>query len=381
MDPRERDARRARSVLAALELQASGEGLEVVVWAANAAGVLVEGGDVTGFIPLSELAPGSFAAVKAEEERLVGGGAAAGPEARRAALRAALVGATLPAQVAQVDAAGGRVILSERAAARAQRARRRRAMEPIPPAALAGAAALVGSVVPATVVAVREFGVFLEVEVQTVVGPALVAGLVHSSEVSWREGGGGGGGGGAPREGQRLQARVLHVDPAKARVFLSIRRAGANPLLETLDSLLASSAPSATAPGGLAGPGGQARQTVDAATDLRPLLGDLEAAARFVAAVGAAPGVGGAALGARLQSRATSQELQVYLAKADAAEAAAEAAGGTQRYRLVVRQGMDVQEVALTAALARGAVRELAARTVAALAAEVEVEAEAAAPA
>lgn len=92
-----------------------------------------------------------------------------------------------------------------------------------------------------------------------------------------------------PQAGQRVQAAVLHVDAAKARVFLSVRRTTANPLLETLDSLVTGSA--ASAAGGDGGSG---------AVDQRAAVGDLPEALRFCELLRQRPGVAAAEPGVRL---------------------------------------------------------------------------------
>lgn len=117
-----------------------------------------------------------------------------------------------------------------------------------------------------------------------------------------------------------MRAQVLHIDPAKARIFLSIRRTTASPLLETLDSLTTAAAAAAAAAAQAAasgGGGGGGSASEAAAMDQRAALGDLPEAVRFCevllqqgrgAVLSAAPGV-------RLQGRAASQELEVYMVR------------------------------------------------------------------
>ena len=243
-----------------------------------------------------------------------------------------------------------------------------------------------------------------------------------------------------PQVGQTLPAVISHADVEKGRVFLSFRLAVLHPLQETLESLLALSNPG----GGGGGGGGGEDGGKPAAQDLRPALGDMADALRFCEVLAAAPGVEAAEPGVRLQSRASSQTLevrpcalgkpgrlseaacrcrgrsrrgaqegcrvclegcaavraasaalhqrggcsfcaprpksgeQVYLARdddVDAVPAAAEAAaaGGAaaaQQYRLVLRKGLCVQEVAVRARLPREEMRALVADTVAELSGE-----------
>jgi hypothetical protein len=159
-----------------------------------------------------------------------------------------------------------------------------------------------------------------------------------------------------------VQAAVLHVDSAKARVFLSVRRTTNNPLLETLDSLVAGSA-AATA-GNDGGPG---------AVDQRPRLGDMPEALRFCDLLRQRPGVAAAEPGVRLQSRAAAQELEVYLSTKSASSGteAPSDVGAAESFSLVLRKGQSVQEVAVTAALSRDEMRELATACVTEVAQEI----------
>lgn len=119
-----------------------------------------------------------------------------------------------------------------------------------------------------------------------------------------------------------------HVLFLAARIFLSIRRTTANPLLETLDSLVTSAAASAnggsssassSAASGAGASGGEGSQAAAPAAPLdeRPQLGDLPEAVRFCELLmeGGRGAVLSATLGVRLQSRASSQELEVYLVR------------------------------------------------------------------
>lgn len=96
----------------------------------------------------------------------------------------------------------------------------------------------------------------------------------------------------------------MHVDAAKARVFLSMRRTAPNPLLETLDSLVTSAGAASTA---AARDGDADTRAAAAQLDQRPALGDLAEAAAFAGLLRAARGVHSVELGVRLQSRAASQ--------------------------------------------------------------------------
>lgn len=107
--------------------------------------------------------------------------------------------------------------------------------------------------------------------------------------------------------GQQVRAKVMHVDAAKARVFLSMRRTAPNPLLETLDSLVTSAAAASQAAPGSGGAGAADAGAAVAQLDQRPVLGDLSEAVAFAGLLRATRGVHSVELGVRLQSRAASQ--------------------------------------------------------------------------
>ncbi|KAL4458847.1 hypothetical protein ABPG75_013712 [Micractinium tetrahymenae] len=415
----------------------------LTVWQVNSAGVLVRNERLSGFVPSSLLAPATVGQVFEEEQRLAAAAAAGSIVAqleqegapastaegasldaatrsgvRREALAAVMMGRQLSALVVNVDEKSGRVVLSERAAVSAYKQPGARAAPPTLEE-LRAAARQLGDVVDATVVVVKPFGCFVEFSVglpaadadavwgdqQAAPRSTVLVGLVHASEVSWD-----------PRVdimqavkvGQQVRAKIMHVDAAKARVFLSMRRTAPNPLLETLDSLVTSAAAASQAggPGGGGGSGGAASGSsggggtgpAAAQLDQRPALGDLPEAAGFAQLLRASPSVHSVALGVRLQSRAASQSLEVYIAKNPAAGigSAVAAAGSTPSgsaagaqpvgpapavpgdalsYNLVLRKETSVQEVALVASLDREEVRQLAATCVAELAAEAEVAA------
>jgi hypothetical protein len=399
--------RRARSVQLALDLQASKGQVTVKVWQTNAAGVLVSNdkAEITGFIPLTELSHVHASAILKEERRIrasivdnnsnnkdtntsdataTGATTTAapapseGPAIRRAAM-GILRDQEFLVEVIAVDKESGRVIFSEKAAAQTMSTERL----VVSPEGLAAAAQSIGSLVECRVRSVRPFGLFVDFPLKLESGQEeLGIGLVHSSELSWDNALPASVSGKSRKQGvsfsssgegqladfapgQVVTARLTHVDPRKARIFLSIRRATPNPLLETLDSLLASTSSGgagATMPGASAsGP----RQTLDAAVDIRPLVGDLEVAQQFAEAVVEVEGVISATLGVRLESRASSPDVEVYMAKETGEEGASSDSQGAKMYRLVIRCGVDVQEVEIKCVLDRIAVRELAAATVA----------------
>lgn len=388
---RERAARHIRSLEIASALQESNGQTEVKVWQVNAAGLLVTSADgLTGFIPLTEMSHKHAAAVLTEERRLSAlPEAVEGPALRRAAM-SILKDLTFLVEVIALDKEAGRVILSERAAVRSMATRPSEAPSS---AALSLAAAAVGQLVPARIRSVRPFGVFVDFPLKNEDGTDEMAfGLVHSSELSWdayptSSQNGGAPSGAAPNSktsqqigvpgalfipGQQVTARLTHVDFAKGRIFLSIKRATPNPLLETLDSLLANAGgtPAVANDGASASAVPGPRQTMDASVDVRPLLGDLEVAQKFAEAVVETEGVVSATLGVRLESRASSPDVEVYMAKESAVSEGEDDGKAPKVYKLVLRKGRDVQEVEVACMLDRASLRELAAATVAKIGAD-----------
>ena len=380
----ERFDRRARSLTAAEALRSGGNGsggvpgqTQVSVWQINAAGVLVseENGDIFGFIPLTELSHAHVSAVLAEEKRILAENPVAERSVGRRAAMSILRNQQFLVQVLAVDRDSGHVILSERAA---DRSLARLSPQTLSPEVLALAATMVGELVTARIRNVRPFGVFLDF----MLGELPAFGLVHTSEISWDTLSS------SPAltltAGQEITARLTHVDISKGRIFLSIRRATANPLLQTLDSLLSSSViprydttttTTTTTDSTTNRDGGVMpveRQTLDAAVDVRPFMGDMDVAVKFAESVLEVEGVISAELGSRLEGRASSPGVEIYMAK-DATTTTSSSSGGSgddegpTTYKLVLRQGRDVQEVKVLSTLQRAALREVAAELVAGL--------------
>lgn len=185
------------------------------------------------------------------------------------------------------------------------------------------ASAKVGSILPCTVTNVTDFGVFCRFDVN---GTEMV-GLVYRTEISWLEDGDV-----AMNDisvGATRPAKVVHVDMNKAHVFLSFKRTTPNPLLETLDTLMMSGGDRS------ASSTGTGRETVES-IDLRPLLGDMDDAVAIANSLRQV-GFHRVALGPRLNSKATSQAVELYLAKAKPGEG--------EQTTMIVRRGDAVQEI------------------------------------
>lgn len=359
-------ARKIRSMQAALAAQQQGEIVEAMVWGNNSAGVLAQAGAITGFIPFSEFSQELMNNVLDAERLIVEREQTEDTSARRLAL-ASLVGRSLMVSVAHVDEESCRVILSERSALRSMN--RSPASKEIDSKTLAAAVKAVGGVFRARVRSIRPFGCFLDFEIPLQDGDTVtVTGLCHISEFTWDTLS-------DPstlfHPGQTVEARLVFVNEAKGRLFLSIRRAEPNPLLETLDSLLG--APSVNSQR-ISNPylgtksndvlDGTVRTTADASEDLRPFLGDLDIAIAFAQEISKSKDVDKVILGKRLQSRAVSQEIQVFMPRTEDNEADTATMNvgnqGSYRRKLILRSGQDVQTVEVDTPLDRESLRELA---------------------
>jgi small subunit ribosomal protein S1 len=180
-----------------VECQAEGKLVELPVVGYNRGGLLVLWDDVEGFVPASQLCEG----------------APYGDEQSRQEWLAAQVQNTLTLKAIEVDPAQNRLILSERAAKRAQ---------PTDESVLDTLDA--GDVCWGRVTNLCAFGAFVDL--------GGVEGLIHISELSW-------GRVSHPADvlqsGQEVQVYVLNVDPERGRVGLSVKRLHPDPW-ETVDS-------------------------------------------------------------------------------------------------------------------------------------------------
>jgi len=168
------------------ECQAEDRTVDLEVVGYNRGGVLVEWGDVVGFVPASQLCDG----------------VASGDDQARKAAFAALIGCTLTLKAIEVNREQNRLILSERAT--------RRVMEPD----LRVLERLCdGDVCQGRVTNLCSFGAFVDL------GGA--EGLIHISELSW-------GRVAHPSDvlqsGQEVEVFVLSVDRDRARIALSLKR-------------------------------------------------------------------------------------------------------------------------------------------------------------
>lgn len=186
-------AAEAKDWVKALELQQSQEVVECKVVGFNRGGVLVNLGQLRGFIPNSQIG----------RSRNI-----SNQDSRQKELQV-LVGKTIKVKVIEVDQERNRLILSEQAA-------RKEIREAMRSELLSNTN--VGDVCDGRVVNIADFGAFVDI--------GGIEGLVHLSELSWKRVSN-------PAEilkiGDAVQVYVLSVDDDRQRIALSIKRLEADP--------------------------------------------------------------------------------------------------------------------------------------------------------
>lgn len=180
--------------LDAERLQQTQEIYEGAIAGYNKGGLIVKLGRLRGFIPASQVSLSRRRRAEGET-----------PDKRWAKM----VGEPIVARVVEVDRRRNRLILSERAAAReAREALKQRLIRDLKP----------GEVRTGHVISLADFGAFVDI------GGA--DGLVHLSEISWKRLS-------HPSEmlkvGQKVQVKVLGVDPERKRISLSMRELEQDP--------------------------------------------------------------------------------------------------------------------------------------------------------
>lgn len=175
------------------ELSRSGETYQGKVIGHNKGGLLVQVGQLRGFMPISQLANSrSFNRDRSTPEQL-----------------RVIVGQPITAKVIEVDRSRNRLILSERAAVKEQRAEQReRLLTELER----------GDVRNGRVVNITDFGAFVDI--------GGIEGLVHISELSWKRVNDPGD---VIRLGQEVEVYVLDVDQERQRVALSLKRLETDP--------------------------------------------------------------------------------------------------------------------------------------------------------
>lgn len=175
----------------ARELYKTDQVISLAVTGFNRGGLLVDGDDLKGFVPVSHLLTYEAESDKREREVCL----------------AAYIGRDLPLKVIECDHTRGRVVFSERAA-QADSGSRLALLDILK----------IGSTVHGCVTTVTDFGVFVDL--------GGIEGLIHISELSW----------GRVRHpgdlikvGEQVTASVIQLDRERSRVALSIKRLLDNP--------------------------------------------------------------------------------------------------------------------------------------------------------
>ena len=157
----------------------------------NRGGLLVDGEQIHGFVPVSHLVE-----VPCELN-----------DADREIVLASYIGRSISLKVIECDEERGRIVFSERAAL-AQAGRRNQLLEELK----------VDTCVKGVVTNITDFGVFVDL--------GGVEGLIHVSEISW-------GRVNHPNEivhvGQHVSAYILQIDRDRSRIALSLKRLCDNP--------------------------------------------------------------------------------------------------------------------------------------------------------
>lgn len=175
------------------ELAHSGETYQGKVVGHNKGGLLIQVGQLRGFMPISQLANSrGFDRDRSTSDQL-----------------RVIVGKPITAKVIEVDRSRNRLILSERAAMKERRAEQRERLL---------AELQQGDVREGRVVNLTDFGAFVDI--------GGLEGLVHISELSWKRVN-------DPRDvlqlGQEVEVYVLDVDQDRQRVALSLKRLETDP--------------------------------------------------------------------------------------------------------------------------------------------------------
>jgi len=257
-----------------------------------------------------------------------------------------LIGSSIEAKVIQVDAAGRKLVLSERAASLAS---------------LAGAVNA-GDVLTGVVTRLADFGALVSLQNPGDGGLHGAEGLIHLSELSWDavltpEA--------VVQPGTVVRVKVLGTDTEKGQIRLSLKRMEADPLTETLDALLPLSS-SESSGGSSSGEEFSSAERVSSSASASTSSSSLDFASSSAApalvptsiegvceALRAEPGVDAVRLGRQAEEkRAVSQDLEVWISKAVVADG----------FALVARSGRLAQEIHVTTSLPRDAMKQAVTR-------------------
>jgi small subunit ribosomal protein S1 len=174
------------------ELYENDEIIELQVLGFNKGGLLVQGVDVQGFVPISHLinTPVNFAS-----------------DDERNKFLEKYIGSKIPVKIIECEPANERIVFSERAA-QAGEGKRKELFDLLKP----------GVITTGMITNVTEFGAFVDL--------GGVEGLIHVSEISW-------GRVAKPTDllevGSTIKVIVMQINPQTSRIALSIKRLTENP--------------------------------------------------------------------------------------------------------------------------------------------------------
>lgn len=173
-----------------------GEIISVKISEANKGGLLVQIGEIQGFIPASQLSPENYPKVKGGDKNEI------------LSRLKKLLGKSIKVKVIDVDQSAGKLILSEKAACAEKRKKKVSGFK-------------VDQIIKGKVTGIVDFGVFVDI--------GGIEGLVHISEVSWDKVDNLGD---YVKVGQEIKVKIINIESDK--VFLSIKKLTPDPWVKAV---------------------------------------------------------------------------------------------------------------------------------------------------
>eukprot|EP01018_Ginkgo_biloba_P006308 Gb_13624 [translate_table: standard] len=277
----------------------SGEIYEGKVDGSNSGGLLVRFHSLQGFLPYSQMS----------SSRVLKDGSKMMSEAAKY-----LIGTTISLKIIQVNEQEKKLIFSEKQAIWAN------FVDQIKD----------GDIFEGRVNSVADFGAFVDLRFPD--GGYHVGGLVHISEISWdlvrnvRD---------VLKEGEEVQVKVVEIDKEKLRLALSIKQLQADPLFETLDTVLPQEEFVYTD-----------KSSADGEVTSEPLPGLEQICEELLQETG----ITEVKIGRQaLEKRVVSQDLELWLSNTAVEDG---------RFTLLARAGRQVQEVYLQTSLDREGIKQ-----------------------
>ncbi|KAL3681363.1 hypothetical protein R1sor_024319 [Riccia sorocarpa] len=300
--PEAKQARRAADWRKAEKLKETGTLHKGRVDAHNSGGILVRINQLQGFLPFSQLN-----AARLTKDGVTRTSAEVGKE---------LVGELITVKVIECSEEERRLIVSEKQAVLVESIQQIKE----------------GDIYQGRVNSVTDYGAFVDLRFPD--GSYPVSGLVHVSELSWDP---------VPfprdfiEEGQEVKVKVVQVDREKLKLALSIKQLQADPLLETLDTLMPVE------------PQEDTRLADTLSSDAEMINTPLPGLEQIVAYMLQEEGITSVSLGRQaLERRVVSQDLELWLSNAPVEDGS---------FTLLARAGRQVQEVHLSTSLDRDGIK------------------------